>query len=348
MLRRLLVLARDYLQAPDQAAVLMHAGGAIPELLRADGALLLVLIGGQEYHMEFDRRGAIVPAQANSALLDHARQALLGQAPLVLPAMSTNSAPYVAASFVAYPFPLARPLGALVVRWSREQSADKLSDRLSTLRYWGELTGAALGNAGLRQSLQAKVATQSRAIETAASEHAGELQRRDDVEEEIRQISETDVLTGLMNRRGFFLQAEQSFKLARRLALPSALLFFDIDGLKQVNDRFGHDAGDRLIEDVARILRQSFRDSDVLARLGGDEFAAFTLDATEPEAIVKRIERNIEKNSALSTSAYPVSFSTGIVQCDPKSELSLVDYLSLADRRMYEHKGRKAGEPPFR
>jgi diguanylate cyclase (GGDEF)-like protein len=72
------------------------------------------------------------------------------------------------------------------------------------------------------------------------------------------------------------------------------LIFADIDRLKAVNDELGHDAGDRCIQDSARILQDSFRDSDVIARLGGDEFAAFTLGSTQPQVILTRIQENIE------------------------------------------------------
>ena len=155
--------------------------------------------------------------------------------------------------------------------------------------------------------------------------------------EDIHRISVTDVMTGLLNRRGFFLHAERSFKVARRQGIPSALIFADVDGLKAVNDELGHDAGDRFIQDSARILQDSFRDSDVVARLGGDEFAAFTLGSTQPQVILARIQENIE---ALRQSSLPyqISFSTGIVQCDPSSDLTLSDYLALADKQMYEQK----------
>jgi len=105
-----------------------------------------------------------------------------------------------------------------------------------------------------------------------------------------------------------------------------------------VNDRLGHDAGDRLIQHGARILRDSFRDSDVVARLGGDEFAVFTLEAATPEAILARIRKNVEAFRRDAAPPCPISFSTGIVRCDPSSKLSLSNYLSLADQRMYEHK----------
>jgi diguanylate cyclase (GGDEF)-like protein len=205
------------------------------------------------------------------------------------------------------------------------------------------LTGAALGNVKFGLALEEEVSAREEEAETASREHVQELQRRDDIEREKERIAVTDVLTGMLNRRGFFLQAEQGFKLARRQGLASAVIFADIDGLKTVNDELGHDVGDHLIQAGALILRDSFRDSDIVARLGGDEFAAFTVDSGQPEAILARIRENVDQFHRRSSIPYRISFSTGIVQCDPASDQSLADYLALADKRMYEEKKRRSG-----
>jgi diguanylate cyclase (GGDEF)-like protein len=117
------------------------------------------------------------------------------------------------------------------------------------------------------------------------------------------------------------------YAASRAIPIPSALIFADIDGLKAVNDELGHDAGNRFIQDSARILQDSFRDSDVVARLGGDEFAAFTLGSTQPQVILARIQENIEALRPYSSLPYQISFSTEIVQCDPSSDLTLSDRL---------------------
>lgn len=99
-------------------------------------------------------------------------------------------------------------------------------------------------------------------IASASSAHAAELARRDETETEMRLLSLTDVLTGLYNRRGFFVEAERIFKVAERQRARSAVIFADIDGLKGVNDQLGHDAGDGLIRDAAYVLHQSLRQAD--------------------------------------------------------------------------------------
>lgn len=343
--RRLLALARDLLQAPDPTSVLALAGPAIRELLMADGALLLVALGGQEYITEFDQSGFMQAAHKETALCQYARRAMDSQTPILLPDVATDSNVRAkglsvngTASLLAFPFPPIKPVGVLAAFWCRKGHQDQLAKQISTLRYIGELTGAALGNVGFRQVLEGRIVAGTEEIAEAVRQHAKELQRRDMVEEEIHRISVTDVMTGLLNRRGFFLHAERSLKVARRQGIPSALIFADIDGLKAVNDKLGHDTGDRLIQDGARILQDSFRDSDVVARLGGDEFAAFTLGSTQPQVILTRIQENIDGLRQSSSLPYKISFSTGIVQCDPSSDLAVSDYLALADKQMYEQK----------
>lgn len=346
-LRRLLALARDLLQVHDLKSVLELVGPTLQELLNPDEALLLVSLGGQEFVTAFDRRGLLQPADHKGASYLVSLKALADGTPLVMP--NVASSPEIptgsrSASLLAIPFPPVKPVGVLSALWHRRGNDQRLASYASLLRHLSELTGAALGNVKFGLALEEEVWAREQEAETASREHVRELQRRDDVEREQERIAVTDVLTGMLNRRGFFLQAEQGFKLARRRGVASAVIFADIDDLKTVNDELGHDVGDHLIQAGARILRDSFRDSDVVARLGGDEFAAFTLDSGQPETILARIQENIDQFHRRSSIPYRLSFSTGIVQCDPSSDLSLADYLALADKRMYEEKKGRTGE----
>jgi diguanylate cyclase (GGDEF)-like protein len=175
----------------------------------------------------------------------------------------------------------------------------------------------------------------------AAHAHAAELARRDAAEAEMRLLSLTDVLTGLHNRRGFFIHAEQVFKMAQRKRAPSAVIFADVDGLKQVNDELGHETGDELIRDAAAVFRESFRDADVVARIGGDEFVAFTLDDGQPDVILSRLQANLHAFNLMQERPYTLAISAGVVQCDPASEHKLLNYVVLADQQMYALKRRR-------
>lgn len=150
----------------------------------------------------------------------------------------------------------------------------------------------------------------------------------------------SDELTGLFNRRGFMTLAGQLFKSARRLARGAFLLYVDLDGMKRVNDTLGHREGDRMLADMAAILRGTFRESDVLARLGGDEFAVFGLEETLHEAVApkSRLLARMATFNAEKKRAYSLSASVGVSCLDIDAASTVNDLLCCADARMYEEK----------
>jgi diguanylate cyclase (GGDEF)-like protein len=158
------------------------------------------------------------------------------------------------------------------------------------------------------------------------------------------QLATEDLLTKLRNRRGFFLIGEQVLRFAKRMGRPVTLLFLDLDGLKNVNDTEGHEAGDRLIVEAARALRDSFRSSDVIARIAGDEFCVMLSgsSARAARSAVARFESALGERNELRGSGSAISMSIGLADWDPSSEESLDELVERADKRMYEHKRSKS------
>jgi diguanylate cyclase (GGDEF)-like protein len=173
-----------------------------------------------------------------------------------------------------------------------------------------------------------------------------DITERKRMEEEIREMSLRDGLTGLYNRRGFVTLAEQQLKAASRTKRQTQLTFTDVDGLKWINDNLGHEEGDKALIDTANILRQTFRESDIIARLGGDEFAILAIDITElnPEAFAKRLQQNIDECNAKQSRQYKLAMSWGAASYDPESPLSLDQLMSSADELMYTHKKSKSNK----
>ncbi|MGA3085599.1 MAG: sensor domain-containing diguanylate cyclase [Thermodesulfobacteriota bacterium] len=164
------------------------------------------------------------------------------------------------------------------------------------------------------------------------------------VEEALKAMSLEDDLTGLYNRRGFLALAGQELKLANRMKRGAYLLFNDLDGLKVINDNFGHPQGDQALIDTARILKETFRDPDILARIGGDEFVILAIEAAPeagPELLLERLKKNLDLFNEKSNRPYQLSLSMGVVGYDPEHPVPIDDLLIQADNQMYEEKQRK-------
>lgn len=162
--------------------------------------------------------------------------------------------------------------------------------------------------------------------------------------EDIRRQSITDPLTGLLNRRGFETLAGPELSRARRRGASCVMAFIDLDGLKGVNDRLGHAAGDAIIVLAGMLLRKVFRSTDIIARIGGDEFAVFAPDTGgEVEAIRRRLTRAVEELSANPILEAQLGFSVGLRPCPPDGQESLDALIAEADGLMYRDKQGKRG-----
>lgn len=161
------------------------------------------------------------------------------------------------------------------------------------------------------------------------------------LETEIHGLSLRDPLTGLYNLRGFGLLAEQALLLAHRSGQPFSVLFIDVDNLKQINDALGHQAGSDLLAATGDILREVFRETDVLGRMGGDEFAVAG-QFSEP-GIAEAVDRLRQASKLYNADAAQATlrFSAGWVTSVPENREPLADLLARADEEMYREKRRR-------
>jgi diguanylate cyclase (GGDEF)-like protein len=187
--------------------------------------------------------------------------------------------------------------------------------------------------------------------------HARELSLNDEaalrdlaemVEHEIAvtSLAVTDALTGLSNRRGFELAGTMVTELSRRHSINSTLLYMDVDHFKSVNDTFGHDEGDKALEEFAQILTDVFRRSDVVARLGGDEFAVLLADASGHHEALERLTGTIEERNRSKSSRYELHVSIGVATFDSTIDGDFEQFVNRADRAMYKDKGSKGQGSP--
>jgi two-component system, cell cycle response regulator len=153
------------------------------------------------------------------------------------------------------------------------------------------------------------------------------------------QMALRDDLTGLHNRRGFIALATQQLTWARDAGQHMVMFFADLDGLKWINDHYGHGEGDRAISLAAACIKETFRRFDVTARLSGDEFVALIMEepGRSAETICRRLQMNL-LDSAGAESPYRLSMSVGVAHFDPDKPVTLQELMRQADTELYEHK----------
>jgi diguanylate cyclase (GGDEF)-like protein len=167
---------------------------------------------------------------------------------------------------------------------------------------------------------------------------------RREVEMQLEHQAHTDPLTGLLNRRGWTQYADKMVAQARRHRFGVAVLMIDIDHFKQVNDRFGHEAGDRALVLLGQCMQSTMRESDVCGRLGGEEFALLLAHLDEPAAVAldQRL-RHLFQTTTGQQLGITLNFSSGLAFCEFSQADALKKALMRADAGMYQAKASGRG-----
>ncbi|HEX8811381.1 MAG TPA: sensor domain-containing diguanylate cyclase [Terracidiphilus sp.] len=229
-------------------------------------------------------------------------------------------------SLIMVPIRTTDPVGAIGNYWGRNYTPSL--EQVRILQALADTTAVAIENAQLYGSLERRVRERTAALVAQ--------------NERVLMMSLTDDLTGLYNRRGFMVLAARQLRVARRAQGAAWVLVADVDGLKPVNDRMGHEAGDRLLRAAAEVLRASARELDIVARLGGDEFAIFGAGENPPTALVERVQAAIDLHNMRAGEGSRLSISMGIEYCGPICEISLEQLLAQADEAMYATKRKRS------
>lgn len=308
---------------------------AARELTGCDGATFVLRDGDMCYYAEED---AIAPLWKGSRFpmeVCISGWAMLNHESAVIPDIHCDERipqaayrPTFVKSLVMVPIRKLDPVGAIGNYWAQERQPSERE--VSLLQALADATSIAMENIQIYAELERRVRDRTADLEQA--------------NEEIRQLSVTDDLTGVTNRRGFYLLAESALHASRRDGHSCLLAFIDVDGLKQVNDDKGHLVGDALIADAARLLRATLRKSDIVARLGGDEFCVLVTDPDAGPAVLRaRIVDALRCFNEAETRPYRLSTSIGLMRV-PATDISTVDeLLARADELMYEEKKARHG-----
>lgn len=213
--------------------------------------------------------------------------------------------------------------------------AERLSDENALIM--GEIKEA-------NRNLEQRVRERTIELRSTIAKLNVEIQEHQETEEMLTLYATTDMMTGALNRVTGMAFLEKQFQLSRRNHWYLTICFIDINNLKQVNDIYGHLAGDELIILVSKVIKDSIRGSDTLCRLGGDEFLLIFSQCAikQAELIWDRISGRIDELNLTASRPYPVKLSHGFAELMPGITTSVEELIETADQAMYKEK--KAGK----
>lgn len=338
VMRTMVDAVQDLSRAREVGAVQAIVRTAARALVGSDGSTFVLRDGDQCFYADEDAIAPLWKGQRFPLEACISGWSMLHREAVVIPDIYADDRipheayrPTFVKSLVMVPIRGADPIGAIGNYWATEHEAT--DDQIELLQALANSTAVAMENIAVHQELEARVADRTAALAQANSE--------------LKELSLVDDLTGLQNRRGFMTLAELEMRVLRRAGRRGAVVFVDVDGLKTLNDKVGHEAGDHLLRLVAAGLRSACREADVLARVGGDEFVALLGDVDEPlERVAERIRDEIVASGRDARGLRP-SVSIGFAMLEPRGGDDLQDVITAADAAMYADKQRRRRARPF-
>lgn len=343
-MERLITVVQELSLASDLQTIMTIVKHAARELTQSDGASFVLRDQDQCFYADEDAIAPLWKGQRFPMKICLGGWAMRHRQPAIIADIyGDERIPYVAyqptfvKSLAMVPIRTLDPIGAIGIYWATLHQPTVQEVKL--LQALADTTAVAMENVQVYSELEERVRHRTAQLQTLNQQLAEEIEERRKAEAEVRQLSLTDELTGLLNRRGFLILAEQQLKLARRLNTSCWIVFIDLDGLKKINDTLGHDIGDALIRSAAQVLKQTFRESDIVARLGGDELVIFAPNCIDYcENIEIRLQQQIEQFNHHYSFSFQLSMSVGVINFNPNSQTTLEELVSQADELMYTQK----------
>ena len=338
---RLIRVVQELSMARDVDRVAEIVRRAARELTGADGATFVLRDGQQCFYRDEDAISPLWKGQRFPMSLCISGWAMLNRQATVIPDIYLDPRipheayrPTFVKSLVMVPIRTLDPIGAIGNYWASPHVAT--AEQVELLQALADATSIALENVQVYAELERRVEERTGQLVEVNHRLQAEVRERERMAAEVRQLSLTDELTGLRNRRGFLLLAERELESARRRGGRCLLLYADLDYLKQANDRFGHAAGDAMLIDAAQLLRSLFRSTDVVARLGGDEFVVLASDYTSSEEVLLLLHHALQ--GFRRKTGRPLSLSVGVAETSLRGGSDLDGLLQQADTAKYANK----------
>ena len=329
-MERLVQAVQELSLAHDLADIQRIVRHAAREITMCDGATFVLRDGEHCYYADEDAieplwKGRRFPLEACIS-----GWSMLNREAAVIPDIYADSRipheayrPTFVKSLVMVPIRQLDPIGSIGNYWAHHRKPTVREVEL--LQALADSTSVAIAHVKILSELEQRV--------TERTAELSEANLRNE------QLSITDDLTGLYNRRGLFVTGERLLEWGLRTNTAWLVAYLDVDGLKRVNDTYGHEQGDALLCDVAAILRETLRSPDIIARLGGDEFAILAGDpGSGATALHARLTDAINRFNRKAGARYKVAASIGIARADSMNGYDLTTSLQRADKLMYLQK----------
>jgi diguanylate cyclase (GGDEF)-like protein len=229
-------------------------------------------------------------------------------------------------------------MGAIYIENRSEENLFTEED-LKPLEYFSSQAAVSIENAMLNDELEVRVMQRTSELAQINERLQKEIEERKRVEKQLHRLATTDPLTGVLNRRHFFSLAKQEFDRSQRYGHQISIILIDVDHFKQVNDTFGHVAGDQLLQSVARRFSKNLRQMDIIGRYGGDEFVILLPETDQEQACqaAQRFHQIVtQKTVDTAKGAIPLKISMGVA-CRNNSE-DIENLLIKTDQALYAAK----------
>jgi diguanylate cyclase (GGDEF)-like protein len=315
---------------------------AVRDLTNSDGATFVLLDNDFSYYVDENAIAPFWKGQRFPVNIDISGGVLLNTKPSIIEDIYNderiNRDVYkntFVKSMIMIPVCTTKPIGAIGTYWLQKHQGT--TEELNVLQLLANHGATAIENIHIYSQLERQLQSRTNALKIAETRLQEEIQKSKAMEAEIRRLSLTDELTGLHNRRGFFLLAEQQLRLAMRSQIHTSLMFFEINKLAEIKENFGDEIADDSIIAIARLLKRSFRSSDTLGRINEDEFVVLIQgnDLTS-DIIDNRIKANVIQFNQSRYLPFTVTLNIGIQLYDFKPNTSLENLITLAHIDSYK------------
>ncbi|MDD1417173.1 diguanylate cyclase, partial [Dolichospermum sp. ST_con] len=336
-LEHLLTVIQDLYQACSLEQIMDIALDAARKITKSDGAVFVLLDHGFCYYANENSTTPLWKGQRIPLNLSIAGGVMLNNKPIIF-ADGHNNDDTIGHNFHECTFVKSMVMvslcnhkqkGTIGLYWHNYHQPS--IETVKLLQTIADITLVTMENFQLYSELEKQLRDRTAALERANTLLQKEMQKHKILEAEIRLISLTDGLTGMHNRQGFFLLAQQQIRLAKRSQTNVSILLIELVGLKNIQDTWGQEYGDDTILSAARLLKNTCRTSDTIGRIEPAEFVVL-VQGCEPDCqiIKQRLQNALDQFNTSQQQPFPLAMNVGIQTCDSQSQLPLDDLITLA------------------